>query len=214
MLINEVQSKVGLSKKSIRYYEEEGLLNPIRNSINDYRIYTDDDLNILRTIKFLRELGVPICEIKSLKEEKLTLEECMRDRIKKIEQLEKDYQKIKNMCIELGDCNEKYGDIDVNRYLEEVNILNKKGFTMRDLKTSHSKKIWGAIVSSVVFSLLFIFILSIISYFQFKEAEKMPWIIYYFLIFVLVIPIISIVINLGIRIREIRKGEEDEASKY
>ena len=31
MLINEVESVIGLSKKSIRYYEEEGLLNPKRN---------------------------------------------------------------------------------------------------------------------------------------------------------------------------------------
>lgn len=214
MLIHEVQSKVGLSKKSIRYYEEEGLLSPKRDAVNDYRIYHDDDLNRLRTIKFLRELGVPIHDIKKLKEKELTIEECMQDRIKKIEQCERDYKKIKNICLELCSCKEEYVDINVTKYLEEVNILNKKGFTMRDFKVDHSKKIWGASIASLIFSLFFIFIISIISYFQITESEKMPWILYVFFIFVLIIPIISIFVNLFVRIREIRRGEEDEASKY
>lgn len=42
----------------------------------------------------------------------------------------------------------------------------------------------------------------------------MPWIIYSFIIFILIIPVISIVYNLVIRIKEIKGGEEDEASKY
>ncbi len=214
MLINEVQSKVGLSKKSIRYYEDEGLLNPKRNMLNDYRIYDEEDIRILRIIKFLRELGVPVHEIKLLKEGQLTLEKCMQDRLKKIEEYEKDYKKIKNMCLELSHTQEEYMDIDVNKYLEQVNILNKKGFTMREVKTNKSKKIWGAIISSFLYSVFFIFIIAIISYFQFTESVKIPWILYSFLIFILSILIVSIVANLVVRILEIKGGEEDEASKY
>ena len=66
MLINEVQYKVGLTKKSIRYYESEGLLKPKRNSNNDYREYDDSDIKDLKLIKFLRNLNVPINEIKKL----------------------------------------------------------------------------------------------------------------------------------------------------
>ena len=44
MLINEVQYKVGLTKKSIRYYESEGLLKPKRNNNNDYREYDETDI--------------------------------------------------------------------------------------------------------------------------------------------------------------------------
>lgn len=52
MLINEVEHIVGLSKKSIRYYEENGLLRPRRNQENDYRVYTEKDIQKLKTIKF------------------------------------------------------------------------------------------------------------------------------------------------------------------
>lgn len=214
MFINEVQSKVGLSKKSIRYYEEEGLLIPKRDIRNDYRIYTDDDIKILKKIKVLRELGVPVNDIKLLKEGKITLEECMLDRIKKIEQCEKDYKIIKNMCLEL--CSYTYEDIDfdVGKYLKEVNILNKRGFTMRNLKSNRPKKISGAVISSLVFSSFFVFLIITISYFQFSVGENMPWFMYIFLIMLLCIPVVSIVVNLIVRIREIMGGEEDEASKY
>ena len=48
MLINEVESVVGLSKKSIRYYEQVGLFTPQRTNNNDYRNYTEEDIKTLK----------------------------------------------------------------------------------------------------------------------------------------------------------------------
>ena len=62
MFINEVEYIVKLSKKSIRYYEELGLINPKRNVNNDYRVYDENDINKLKIIKLLRELE-PNCKI-------------------------------------------------------------------------------------------------------------------------------------------------------
>lgn len=214
MFINEVEHIVGLSKKSIRYYEENGLLSPKRNKDNDYRIYSEEDIQKLKVIKFLRELNVPIRELKQLKENKITLQDCMRDRIRKIELEEKNYHKIKNMCLEISRSNESFTDIDITKYFEEVNILNKEGFTMRNIKTNKKKKISGAIISSLIFSIFFIFIAVIITYFQLTEIDKMPWILYIFLMFIFIFPLIGIIYNLIIRIKEINGGEEDEASKY
>ncbi|MDE6142002.1 MAG: MerR family transcriptional regulator, partial [Bacilli bacterium] len=58
MFINEVCHAVGLTKKSIRFYEENGLLTPKRDNSNDYRIYSQSDIEKLKKIKFLRELNV------------------------------------------------------------------------------------------------------------------------------------------------------------
>lgn len=66
MLINEVETLLNLSKKSIRYYESEGLIKPERNKYNDYRTYTKEDVEKLKKIKFLRELDVSIEEIKKI----------------------------------------------------------------------------------------------------------------------------------------------------
>lgn len=214
MFINEVEHIVGLSKKSIRYYEAHGLLTPKRNSQNDYRIYNKEDIQKLKVIKFLRELNVPIRDLQQLNEKKLSLQDCMKDRIKKIEAEEKNYQKIKNMCLEIARTNETYETIEITKYFEEVNILNKEGFTMRDIKTNKKKKISGAIISSIVFSLFFIFMAGIITYFQITEIDKIPWSLYTFIMFVFIFPLIGIIYNLIIRIKEINGGEEDEASKY
>lgn len=214
MLINEVESIVGMTKKSIRYYEDSGLLTPSRNSENDYRIYNKEDIEKLKVIKFLRELGVPIKDLQSLNENKLSLSECLQDRIHKIADEQDNYIKIKSMCEEIIRSNDEFNNIDITKYFQEVNILNKEGFTMRDVKTSKSKKIIGAIISSVIFGAFFIAIVSGITYFQLTEEDRMPWIVYGIVMCLFGFPIIGIVYNLVIRIKEILGGEEDEASKY
>lgn len=214
MFINEVEHIVGLSKKSIRYYEENGLLNPKRNKENDYRIYDEQDINKLKIIKFLRELGVPIRELKLLSDGKLTLEECMEDRIRKINNEEKNFNKVKNMCLEISKSKSTFDNIDITKYFEKINTLNKEGFTMRELKTNKNKKIRGAVSSSLIFSSFFIFLISVISYFQFTENDNIPWLIYIILMMLLSFPLIAIIYNLRLRIKEIKGGEEDEASKY
>ena len=215
MLINEVESVVGLSKKSIRYYEEEGLLNPKRNINNDYRIYNEDDLHKLKLIKFLRELGVSINDIKRLNNNTLSLEDCLKERLQAIDREKENYLKIQNMCNDIISHHDTYSNIDTNKYVIDMNILNKEGFTMRNLNTNHNKKILEACLSSFIFSLMFIFLAFIITYFEFINPEDaMPILIYIFFMIILLVPIIGIIINLIRRIKEIKGGEEDEASKY
>ena len=153
MLINEATHKVGLSKKSIRYYEENGLLTPTRGKENDYRIYTNEDIKKLKIIKFLRELDVPIRELKLLNNNEITLKECMEERIKKINEQQENYKKIKNMCKEIYESNTTFLDIEITKYFEKMNTLNKEGFTMRDVRTNKRKKIRGAIFSSIIFGI-------------------------------------------------------------
>lgn len=214
MNIHEVEHIVGLSKKSIRYYEENGLLSPKRNKDNDYRVYSDEDLKILKIIKFLRELGVSIKELQLLKKGNISLQECMLDRINKINSESEKYGKVKNICLELANSNETFENIKISREFEEINILNKEGFTMRNIKTNKTKKIIGAIIPTIIFGILIIIIPVIVTYIQFTQVEKIPWIVYIFVLLFFSIPIIGLVYNLIVRIREINRGEEDEASKY
>lgn len=214
MFIHEVEHLVGLSKKTIRYYEELGLIYPKRNMENDYRIYGEEEIKKLKILKFLRELGVPICDLKLLKEQRLSLKECLEGRIYKIEMQEKNYEKVKNMCLEIIDKNEQFETFDISKYFMAMNTLNKEGFTMRDIETKKRKKILGAIFSSFLFGFFFLFLVGIMSYFQFTEEEALPWALYILFAFFLLIPVFGIVWNLIARIKEILGGEEDEASKY
>lgn len=214
MLINEVESVVGVSKKSIRYYESVGLFSPKRHQSNDYRDYSDEDVILLKKIKFLRELDVSINDLKRLKNEELSLKECMEDKIKKIEEYEKNYLEVKEMCKNIIDSNLEYQEFDPVDYSLKMNRLNKGGFVMENIRGDRAKKISGAIVSSVIFVLIFIFLAGIITYFQVTEVEKMPMALYVFVMGVFIVPMVSVIINLVTRIKEIKGGEEDEASKY
>ena len=44
MKINEVEAAVGVTKKNIRFYEEEGLISPRREPGNGYRSYSEADV--------------------------------------------------------------------------------------------------------------------------------------------------------------------------
>lgn len=62
MLRSEVQEKTGLTRKAIEYYEEKGLVKPLKLE-NGYRDYTDEDLKLLNKIGLLRKVGLSIFEI-------------------------------------------------------------------------------------------------------------------------------------------------------
>ncbi len=62
MLRNEIQEKTNLSRKAIEYYEEKGLVHP-KKLENGYRDYSNGDVEVLKKISLLRNLGLSISEI-------------------------------------------------------------------------------------------------------------------------------------------------------
>jgi DNA-binding transcriptional MerR regulator len=68
--IQEAAEELGLTTRSIRYYEEIGLLEPAARSEGAYRLYDADDLERLRFIKGLRDdAGFSLAEIAGLLED-------------------------------------------------------------------------------------------------------------------------------------------------
>ncbi len=58
----------GHTVRTIRFYEEQGLLKPAVVSDGGHRRYTEDDLEKLRLILDLREVGLSLCEIRTILE--------------------------------------------------------------------------------------------------------------------------------------------------
>lgn len=85
---------------------------------------------------------------------------------------------------------------------------------MKRNNDKHTNKIIGAVLSSLIINLMFIVIIISLCYLQFTELDKMPTIIFIVILLLLIIPVIGMTMNLIERIREIKNGEEDEASKY
>lgn len=64
MKINEVAKKTGLTKKAIRYYEEKELICVNINEENGYKVYSQDNIDDLQVIAFLRNMDMPVLTIK------------------------------------------------------------------------------------------------------------------------------------------------------
>ncbi|ANY69280.1 MerR family transcriptional regulator [Paenibacillus sp. BIHB 4019] len=56
----------GISTRTLRYYDEIGLLKPARINSSGYRIYGQTEVDLLQQILFYKELGVSLEEIKAI----------------------------------------------------------------------------------------------------------------------------------------------------
>ncbi|MER2040249.1 MAG: MerR family transcriptional regulator [Desemzia incerta] len=61
--VNALSRLAGVSKRTLRYYDEIGLLHPKRKSSNGYRIYGEEEVEKLQQILFYRHLDMPLEEI-------------------------------------------------------------------------------------------------------------------------------------------------------
>lgn len=66
--IGEAADRVGLSLRTVRYYEEMGLVQPSARSRGGFRLYSDADVERLRVLKGMKPLGLSLDEIRELME--------------------------------------------------------------------------------------------------------------------------------------------------
>lgn len=66
MNISEAAARAKLPPKTIRYYEEIGLVKPARRRANGYRDYSERDIHTLRFVARARGLGFPVEECRAL----------------------------------------------------------------------------------------------------------------------------------------------------
>lgn len=64
--IQKLGNLAGVSTRTLRYYDEIGLLKPARTSSSGYRIYGQREVDLLQQILFYRELGLSLEDIRSI----------------------------------------------------------------------------------------------------------------------------------------------------
>ncbi len=104
--IGQLANLVGVSPRTIRYYEEIGLLNSIRRVEGGKRVYTDQDCQRLRFIRRLKHLGLTLAEMHELediyqihrtnREVLPRLLELLRSHVEKIEERIRNLEKLKS----------------------------------------------------------------------------------------------------------------------
>ena len=64
--IGQVAERTGLSLRTIRFYEENGLVRPASRSEGGFRLYSEDDVARLEVIKRMKPLGFRLEEMQEL----------------------------------------------------------------------------------------------------------------------------------------------------
>lgn len=211
MKINKVEECVGITKKNIRFYEEQGLLHPSRNPENGYRDYSEEDVLVLQKIKLLRQLSVPIEEILKLQSGHLTLEDCMGRHVILLEREKENIRQKTAICMMLKEEAAQFQRMDTQKYLDMLEQKKKEGVVFMNVKHVDRKKN-ASIISAIFMILVMLSALAVMVWGMFEDPIPLPFALVFMAIPVLVI--IGILAALMQRMKEIEKGEEDEAGKY
>ena len=139
MTVGEVARKMGVTVRTLQYYDKEGLLSPSAESEGGRRLYTDKDLVMLHQIISLKSLGFSLNDIKqrliSLEtpaDVTNALTEQADDIRKKIKQLEtslKAIEQLKTEVLQMQTVNfAKYADIIINLQMKNDSYYLIKRF--------------------------------------------------------------------------------------
>ena len=216
MKINEVEAQVGITKKNIRFYEEQGLLSPRRNSENGYRDYGEAEVAILRQIKLMRKLGVPLEEIRKMQAGG-TVADGMRRHLVTLEREQKSLEQSIQLCQSLKDREERLDALDAAALLEEMERLEQTGTTFRDKQKQDAKPVRyaGAVVMALLTTALMAALIVLMVWgFTVDPADAPPLALLLVLVAIPGVIILGVLLALFQRIKEIQKGEEDDAKNY
>ena len=213
MKINEVEAAVGVTKKNIRFYEEEGLITPSREPGNGYRSYSQADVERLRRIK----LDVPLAEIREMLEGRKTLAEGMALQLERLSTRRKDLNEAIGFCEVLEKDTVSLNELDVEQTLARLAAREEQGVTFVNIKRTDRKaeRIKGALVGAGLFTALMAFIIATMAWAFYTDPQGAPPLP--LVIVLLGIPAGCIVGTLKVlldRIEEIGKGEEDAYRNY
>ena len=204
MKINEVEAAVGVTKKNIRFYEEEGLITPGREPGNGYRSYSQTDVERLRRIKLLRKLDVPLAE-------------GMGQQLERLNARRKDLDEAIGFCTVLEKASGNLEELDVEQTLARLAAREEQGVTFVNIERTDRKgeRIRGACVGAALFVALMAFVIATMAWAFYSDPQEAPPLP--LLIVLFGIPVGCIVGTLKVlleRIEEIGKGEEDAYRNY
>lgn len=78
--ISEVATALGITSRTLRYYESEGLIESTTDGFSRRRRYTDEQIETIKQVLVLRALGLPIAAIRDLRASRVSLENAILSR--------------------------------------------------------------------------------------------------------------------------------------
>ena len=216
MKINEVEALAGIAKKNIRFYEEQGLISPRRNPENGYRDYGEEDVLVLRRIRLLRKLDVPIDEIRLMLSGSHTVGDGMRRHLISLERQQRNLQQAMELCQELAYQDIPISQLDTESLLTRMETLEQAGTSFHDVAAQdiRTRYIAPVVVTAVVVTFMTALSGLLLWALTISPEDAPP--IWFVLVLVGIFAAVGVgcIAALTQRIQEIRKGEIDDAKKY
>lgn len=212
-----MEAQVGITKKNIRFYEDQGLIAPRRNTQNGYREYGEEDVARLRQIKLMRKLGVPLEEIRNMQSGIHTVGDGMRRHLVTLERDRKNLEQSMELCRLLTQREERLDTLDAGALLERMEQMEREGATFLDRQTQDTRRrryIAPVVIACVTVLLMAGLMALMIWGFAADAADAPPLPLIVVLVALPATVILGVLLALVQRVQEIGKGEVDDARKY
>ena len=120
MKIKEVEKVIGIPRANIRFYEKEGFISPDRKE-NEYRDYSENDVETLRKVVIFRKLGLSLDEIRDLMDGSISLPEAMEKTSQAIRDKVEELNGVLEICSEIKQDNlTDFAAFDTSKYWTEI----------------------------------------------------------------------------------------------
>ena len=130
--IKELENLLSISRSNVRFYEKQGLFSPERKD-NNYREYTNQDIEVLKKIIIFRKMGFTVEEIKLIQNNDLPFAEAIANAQRRIEdeieQLNGSLKLIKQVAQE----NLSFDEIDIDEHWNTISEFEKSGEKFVDI---------------------------------------------------------------------------------
>lgn len=175
MTIKEVEERTGLSRSNVRFYEKEKLIFPERNESNGYRVYSDQDIEDIKKIAYLRTLGIPIEDLRNVISEKMPLREAVQRQKDVLENQISEAARAKLLCEEmLGDQNMDYSDLNIEQYVTNLEEYWSDNTSVFHLDSIGFLNLWGSFRVWAVMTLVCL-IIALWSYGKLPSEIPVQW---------------------------------------
>ena len=172
-----------------------------------------EDVALLKRIRLLRKLSVPIEDIRKLIEGELALKDCLDGRLTALNREAAGIVYMRQICQTMQEDQAAFNGIDAERYLEQMEQLEKGGMQFMDVERTDTKK--QKLVPIAAAAVIVVLMLGILVIFwQLNKTDPAPAAIVPLLFAAPVVVIAGVIWACRERIKEIEGGEWNEARKY
>lgn len=132
MTIKEVEQCLNVPRATVRFYEKEGLLSPVRND-NGYREYSEDDIKLLKKIIILRKMGFAVSDVEDVLAGAKPMSEALENNMENLTRQMQELQGAMALCRKMQENGEQIETFDEEKYWNAVEEEERKGNRFLDI---------------------------------------------------------------------------------